>query len=240
SGLVGKRLMLHPYMSVLGIYEDDLEGWLGPWGTQLLSLEFADHDESRGFPLGAQWDVMPLGGPLFSLFRYDDLPFDQRWGAAVHDLTESTLGHAFDWGVGIEDLPHESNTVTIDPELTDADGIPAPKITFTIDDEMRANLDFQLARAREAHEAAGAAKTIVADWSQWGWHLLGTTRMGDDPATSVVDRWCAAHDVPNLYVLDGAVFPTSGPMAPTSTICANSLRCTERLIERARLQSVPA
>ncbi|MGH3019995.1 MAG: GMC family oxidoreductase N-terminal domain-containing protein, partial [Gaiellaceae bacterium] len=49
SGLVGKRLMLHPYMSVLGIYEDDLEGWLGPWGTQLLSLEFADHDESHGF-----------------------------------------------------------------------------------------------------------------------------------------------------------------------------------------------
>ena len=240
SGLVGKRLMLHPYMSVLGIYEDDLEGWLGPWGTQLLSLEFADHDESHGFPLGAQWDVMPLGGPLFTLFRYDDLPFDKRWGAAVHDLTESTLGHAFDWGVGIEDLPHESNTVTIDSELTDADGISAPKITFTIDEEMRANLDFQLARATEAHEAGGAARTIVADWSQWGWHLLGTARMGDDPATSVVDRWCQAHDVPNLYLLDGSVFVTSGPMAPTATICANSLRCTERLIERARLQEVPA
>ena len=80
SGLVGKRLMLHPYMSVLGIYEDDLEGWLGPWGTQLLSLEFADHDESRGFPLGAQWDVMPLGGPLFSLFRYDELPVRRALG----------------------------------------------------------------------------------------------------------------------------------------------------------------
>ena len=72
SGLVGKRLMLHPYMSVLGIYEDDLETWLGPWGTQLLSLQFADHDESRGFRRGAQWDVMPLGGPLFSLVRYDE------------------------------------------------------------------------------------------------------------------------------------------------------------------------
>jgi CheY-like chemotaxis protein len=71
-------------------------------------------------------------------------------------------------------------------------------------------------------------------------HTLGTTRMGEDPATSVVDRWCAAHDVPNLYVLDGAVFPTSGPMAPTATICANSLRCTARLIERAGLQPVPA
>jgi choline dehydrogenase-like flavoprotein len=64
--------------------------------------------------------------------------------------------------------------------------------------------------------------------------------MGDDPATSVVDRWCASHDIPNLYILDGAVFPTSGPMAPTATICANSLRCTARLIERAHLQQIPA
>ena len=240
SSLVGKRLMLHPYMSVLGVYEDELEGWLGPWGTQLLSLQFADHDESRGFPRGAQWDVMPLGGPLFTLFRYDDRPFDERWGPAIHDLIDRTLGHAFDWGVGIEDLPHEHNTVTLDPVLTDSDGIPAPRIRFEIDADMRANLEWQLERAKEAHEAAGAVDTIVADWSHWGWHLLGTARMGDDPATSVVDRYGQAHDVPNLYVMDGSVFVTSGPMAPTSTICANALRCTDRLIERASLQRVPA
>ena len=226
--------MLHPYMSVLGIYEDELEGWLGPWGTQLLSLQFADHDESRGFPRGAQWDVMPLGGPLFSLFRYDDRPFDERWGPAVHDLIERTLGHAFDWGVGIEDLPHERNMVTLDPGLG-PDGIPAPKVHATIDPDMRANLEWQLDRAREAHEAAGAIDTVVSDWSAWGWHLLGTARMGDDPATSVVDRWGTAHDVPNLYVMDGSIFVTSGPMAPTATICANALRCTERLIARASL-----
>ena len=64
--------------------------------------------------------------------------------------------------------------------------------------------------------------------------------MGDDPATSVVDRWGQAHDVPNLYVMDGSVFVTSGPMAPTATICANALRCTDRLIARANLQAVPA
>ncbi len=240
SGLVGKRLMLHPYMSVLGIYEEELETWLGPWGTQLLSLQFADNDESRGFRRGAQWDVMPLGGPLFSLFRYDERPFEERWGPAIHDLVERTLGHAFDWGIGIEDLPHEHNTITLDPELADSDGIPAPKVTFEIDEEMRANLRFQLDRAHEAHQAAGAIDTMEADWSQWGWHLLGTARMGDDPATSVVDRWCQAHDVPNLYVVDGAVFTTAGPMAPTATICANSLRCTDRLIQRAGLQKVPA
>jgi choline dehydrogenase-like flavoprotein len=183
---------------------------------------------------------MPLGGPLFTLFRFDERPFDERWGPAIHGLIDRTLGHAFDWGVGIEDLPHEHNTVTLDPDLKDSDGIPAPKIRFEIDADMRANLEWQLARAREAHEAAGAVETIVADWSQWGWHLLGTARMGDDPAASVVDRWGQTHDVPNLYVMDGSVFVTSGPMAPTSTICANALRCTDRLIERANLQRTPA
>jgi choline dehydrogenase-like flavoprotein len=232
--------MLHPYMSVLGIYEENLESWLGPWGTQLLSLEFADTDESRGFPRGAQWDVMPLGGPLMALERYDMLPYEERWGPAIHGLVERTLGHAFDWGVGIEDLPMEKNTVTIDPELTDSDGIPAPRITYEIDTDARANLAFQLARAKEAHGAAGAIDTLVTDWSQWGWHLLGTARMGNDPARSVVDRWGRAHDVENLYILDGSVFVTSGPMAPTATICANALRCTERLMERSGLQRTPA
>jgi choline dehydrogenase-like flavoprotein len=240
SGLVGRRLMLHPYMSVLGIYDEPLESWLGPWGTQLLSLQFADTDDARGFSRGAQWDVMPIGGPLMALARWDDLPYEERWGAAVHALVEKTLGRAFDWGVGIEDLPRESNAVTLDRDLEDGDGIAAPRITYAIDADARANLAFQLDRAREAHEAAGAVETRVTDWSQWGWHLLGTARMGDDPAASVVDRWGAAHDVPNLYVLDGSVFVTSGPMAPTATICANALRCADRLIERAPLQKTPA
>jgi choline dehydrogenase-like flavoprotein len=240
SGLVGKRLMLHPYMSVLGLYDEDLESWLGPWGTPLLSLQFADTDESRGFPRGAQWDVMPIGGPLMALARWDGLPFDERWGTAIHGLVEKTLGRAFDWGIGIEDLPSEENFVALDSSLTDGDGIPAPRIHYRIDDDARANLAWQLERAREAHEAAGAVETVVTDWSQWGWHLLGTCRMGDDPVTSVVDRFGRAHDVANLYIVDGSVFVTSGPQPPTATIAANAHRCVEHLIEAASLQAVPA
>jgi choline dehydrogenase-like flavoprotein len=236
SGLVGKRLMLHPYMSVLGIYEEDLESWLGPWGTPLLSLQFADTDESRGFPRGAQWDVMPIGGPLMALARYDERPFAERWGENVHALVERTLGRAFDWGIGIEDLPTETNAVTLDDQLTDGDGIAAPRVRYRIDEHARANLAWQLERAKEAHEAAGAIDTLVTDWSAWGWHLLGTCRMGDDPRTSVVDRWGRTHDVPNLYVLDGSAFVTSGPQPPTATICANALRCIEHLIATAGTQ----
>ena len=240
SGLVGKRLMLHPYMSVLGLYEDDLESWLGPWGTPLLSLQFADTEESRGFPRGAQWDVMPIGGPLMALARWDGLSFDERWGPAIHGLLEKTLGRAFDWGVGIEDLPSEENFVSLDRSLADSDGIPAPRIRYRIDEDARANLAWQLERAREAHEAAGAVETVVTDWSHWGWHLLGTCRMGDDPATSVVDRFGRTHDVPNLYIVDGSVFVTSGPQPPTATIAANAHRCAGHLIEAASLQAVPA
>jgi choline dehydrogenase-like flavoprotein len=240
SGLVGKRLMLHPYMSVLGLYDEDLESWLGPWGTPLLSLQFADTDESRGFPRGAQWDVMPIGGPLMALARYDALPFEERWGAPIHGLVEKTLGRAFDWGIGIEDLPSEANVVALDRALTDGDGIAAPRISYRIDEDAKANLAWQLERAKEAHEAAGAVETVVTDWSQWGWHLLGTCRMGDDPSSSVVDRFGRAHDVPNLYIVDGSVFVTSGPQPPTATIAANAHRCVEHLIRTANLQAVPA
>ncbi len=229
-----------PYMSVLGLYDEDLESWLGPWGTPLLSLQFADTDESRGFPRGAQWDVMPIGGPLMALARYDALPFEERWGPSVHGLVEKTLGRAFDWGIGIEDLPSEANVVALDRALTDSDGIPAPQIRYRIDEDAKANLAWQLERAKEAHEAAGAVESVVTDWSQWGWHLLGTCRMGDDPLTSVVDRFGRAHDVPNLYIVDGSVFVTSGPQPPTATIAANAHRCVEHLIQTASPQAVPA
>jgi choline dehydrogenase-like flavoprotein len=70
--------------------------------------------------------------------------------------------------------------------------------------------------------------------------MLGTTKMGTDPEDSVVDRWCRTHDVPNLYVFDGSVMPTSAGLNPTATVAAMALRCTDRLIERRRLQEVAA
>ena len=61
---------------------------------------------------------------------------------------------------------------------------------------------------------------------------MGTARMGDDLATSVVDRWNFAHDVPNLGVIDGSVFVTAGGVNPTATIAALALRAAEQLLER--------
>jgi choline dehydrogenase-like flavoprotein len=81
-------------------------------------------------------------------------------------------------------------------------------------------------------EACGA-HTVTADpfTRVSGWHLMGTTRMGDDPATSVVDRWGRCHDVGNLFVVDGSVFVTSAPVNPTSTIQALARRTADWLID---------
>jgi choline dehydrogenase-like flavoprotein len=67
-----------------------------------------------------------------------------------------------------------------------------------------------------------------------GWHLIGTAKMGSDPATSVVDGWGRAHDVDNIYVVDGSVFPTSGGVNPTSTIAAFAARAADHLIANSR------
>ena len=241
SGLVGKRLMVHPLVSVLGIYEEDLDSWLGPFGNAIYSFAFYETDESRGFPRGASWHAVPLQTPLGVLARSAGLPFEQRFGPGLHDRVRQVLGRAFDWAINADDLPLEENRVTLDPELKDPDGIPAPKVVYRTSATTRKLLDFHSERVTEAHLAAGAIETIPTEWlPDAGWHLLGTTRMGDDPATSVVNEWCQAHDVPNLYVIDGSVFVTAGGTNPTATICAIALRCAKHLIATAGNQPIPA
>lgn len=241
SGLVGKRLMMHPYAAIVGIYEDELESWIGPSGQTIQSMQFYETDESTGYVRGAKWNVMPTGGPLGMRSGYGGRPTEERWGANLHRNLREQLGHAFEWGIIAEDLPEETNYVTLDPTLTDSDGLPAPKIVYKNSENTRKMIDFHLARVQEAHDAAGAIKTIVTPLMRdCGWHLLGTARMGTDPATSVVDGYGRAHDVPNLYLIDGSVFPTSSGVNPTATITASALRSVEHLIEDARLQEVPA
>jgi choline dehydrogenase-like flavoprotein len=64
-------------------------------------------------------------------------------------------------------------------------------------------------------------------------HQCGTLRFGDDPATSVLDRFCRTHDMPNLYVVDSSFFPSSTAVNPALTIAAQSLRVADHLMARS-------
>jgi choline dehydrogenase-like flavoprotein len=240
SGLVGKRLMMHPYAAVVGIFEDNLESWIGPAGESINSMEFYETDTSRGFVRGAKWNVMPTGGPLGLRSAYGGRPIEEAWGENFHKNVEKTFAHSFEWGIIAEDLPDETNQVVLDSELCDSDGIPAPKIIYKTSDNTRKLLDFHLDKVKEAMEASGAVDMVVTPLMRdCGWHLLGTARMGNDPRTSVVNQWCQSHDVPNLYIIDGSVFVTSAGVNPTATISAIALRAVDHMIKERRNQEVP-
>jgi hypothetical protein len=102
---------------------------------------------------------------------------------------------------------------------------------YTLDESTKQCIAFNVARATESLGAAGAPVIDTAPMNGNS-HQLGTARMGDDPATSVVDRWGMTHDVANLGIVDGSVFVTAGAVNPTSTICALALRAVDHLIER--------
>jgi len=239
SGLVGKRLMMHPFGTVVGLFDEDLCSTHGVWGQHLHSLEFYETDASRGFVRGAKWGLQPTGGPV-SMTR--DYPWGENpiWGEGFHEGIRKRLGRSAMWGIIAEDLPDQANRVVLDPRLRDSDGVSAPKIIYRMSENSHRMLEFHLDRARESLQAAGAYEIVVAPLiRETGWHLLGTAVMGVDPERSVVDAWGRCHDVANLYVFDGSIWPTSSGMNPTATIAAMALRCSEHLANERRHQKVP-
>ncbi len=225
SGLVGRRLMLHPLTTVLGIFDTELESWQGQKGSSIQSLEFYETDESRGFVRGARWALGGAGGPLGAA-----LANGGTWGAEHHRALRERFGHTASWGLIAEDLPDPDNRVELAATLTDPSGIRAPKIVYRVPDNTHRIVDWHVARAEESLREAGATTVEVGRYPANG-HFMGTARMGTDPATSVVDPWGLAHDVANLGIVDGSVFVTAGAANPTSTICALALRAADHLVE---------
>jgi choline dehydrogenase-like flavoprotein len=239
SGALGRRLMMHPFANVTGYFDDDMASWNGHVGAKIACYEFYETSPDRDFVRGAKWSLAPTGGPLNAAMP--TRAGQGVWGRAHHDHVRRHLGRSISWGIFGEDLPDVDNRVTIDATLTDSSGIPAPKITYTVSENSRRLLDFHIARAVESLQTAGAYDTAVESLMRYsGWHLLGTARMGNDPQTSVVDQYGRTHDIPNLYIVDGSVFVTSGGVNPTSTITALALRSTEHMIANRRDQKVPA
>ena len=129
-----------------------------------------------------------------------------------------------------------SNNVTLDPELKDAWGLPAIRVTYKDHPDDLANARFLQDRGAEILEAAGAERVTKAPVTEqsFAMHLLGTCRMGNDPATSVVDKYHRSHDVPNLFLCDGSSLVTSGRGQPTMTIQALAFRAGEHIARFAK------
>lgn len=123
-------------------------------------------------------------------------------------------------------IPQQNNVVKLHETERDQYGLPVPHVLFGYHDNDQRIIGHAIAKMREILKAAGGEDTWSADRTA---HLLGTCRMGNDPRDSVVNADCRAHDVPNLFICDGSVFPTSTAVNPSLTIEAIAARAASRI-----------
>ena len=126
----------------------------------------------------------------------------------------------------VEQLPDADNRIVLDDRASDGFGIPRPRVHFRLDEYVQNGL----AAARAVHEDVLRRLGVTGIWhreqAEGPGHIIGTTRMGTDPGTSVVDPNLRTHEHRNLFILGSGVFPTSGTANPTLTIAALSLRAS--------------
>jgi choline dehydrogenase-like flavoprotein len=232
SGIVGKYLMFNVTSRALGVFEHELNEYKSVQVTRIVH-DFYDSDPKRGFYGGGGLDARIGPQPTFWAVRTmaDGASWGTEFKARLREFPRSMQIACHGTS-----LPVESNNVTLDPDLKDAWGLPAIRVTYKDHPDDLANARFLQDRGAEILEAAGAlrvTKPPVTN-SDFAMHLLGTCRMGTDPATSVVDRFHRTHDVPNLFLCDGSSLVTSGRGQPTMTIQALAFRAGEHIAQFAK------
>ncbi len=169
-------------------------------------------------------------------FHYNAPGFGPEYKAAVKAGIDTVSLGAFG-----ESLARWDNFVEIDPNLRDAWGIPALRISMTHDGNSKAMMEDAAVCAAEMLEASGAKNISLrssVEMPGMAIHELGIARMGTDPKKSVLDPWMQTHDVKNLFVMDGAGFVSSACQNPTLTMMALTVRSSDHLIERFRRNEV--
>ena len=159
------------------------------------------------------------------------------FGEAYKQAIRQPVGYLNLGGFG-ETLARFENRAEIDPDgVVDAFGIPVLRVEMTWSDNERALMKDMAASAAEMLDAAGATdivpelRTAVPGY---GIHEAGLARMGSDPSTSVLNRFCQAHDMKNLFVMDASCFVSIGCQNPTLTIMAIAVRSTDYLMQQMK------
>ena len=235
SGLVGKYLMPNSGAIAFGVFEEPLNDYKGFAVSRVLHDCYELDSKKLGFYGGggmdARFDFTPIA------FASNGLPpGTPRWGKEFKNALHHNFTRTMEIFCHGTSLPVESNSFSLDPDVKDAWGLPALRMTYKDHPDDLKLCEWMKDRAMEILDAAGA-KT---KWhnpiqeQQFAVHLLGTCRMGDDPKTSVISSEHRTHDVPNLFLCDGSSLVTSGRGQPTMTIQALAYRAADRISALAR------
>ena len=236
SGFVGRNLMFNSHAFTGARFEHPLNEYKGVQATRVVQ-DFYDADPKRGFYGGGGIDARGMMAATPLLYTLAGMPPDApTWGSDFKEAVQHGFPRTMGLAISGTSLPLDSNNVTLDPNNTDQWGRPSVRVTYRDHPDDLATMEYLVEKADALMDAAGAEQfwsPPVAP-STGGVHLLGTCRMGNDPATSVVDRDHRSHDVPNLFVCDGSSLVSSTRGQPTMTIMALAFRAAERTIAAAR------
>lgn len=222
SGLVGHYVMCHPSVMVFGLFDEELQNYMGATGGQFLNQD-KWRKNGQGEAFGSrQWaiaqavkpnDFLGIAMSRADLFHKDLQRFMER---AVHSMAVMTAI--------TEDQPQRENRIRL-AERRDQYNMPLAHVHYTTSaDGLRLWKD--VAKDGQAVMAAAGASEI---WNgpQGGQHIMGGTVMGDDRRSSVTNAYAQTHDVENLFIGGTGVFPTSSAVNPTFTLHALALRSAE-------------
>jgi gluconate 2-dehydrogenase alpha chain len=228
SGLVGRYLMFHLVFSVIGRFDAEIRSYRG----RVIKQALADWTVSDGSPDYVRGGYVELGGQIHPIDYGVSLPWIVHKEMMVSGRWRRDIAAVSMMG---EDLPQKDNRVELDPSVRDVYGRPVARITYRYHAHDVAMVKRYMPRMRAIAEASGAKEVMEFDMSEhYGVpetkHLLGTTRMGADPAKSVCDPWGRLHDVDNVWVADGSIWPTSAAFNPVLTQQALAYRTAARMV----------
>lgn len=242
GGRVGQWFMNRSAPSAHAVWNDRyLNGYNGPavqrQGLNDFNAEIAFErkmhlPDDQFFIRGAFMGSPSQRNPLES---YNNMPPGvRRWGSQFKEFFTENLNRYMSLQLLTEPMPYDDSRIDLDPNHTDAYGVPAARVTRRVGENERRMGRFIHERAVEILRAAGAAQI-------WGspevqavpsmTHDTGGCRMGDDPNESVTNRYCQVWDHPNVFIGGGAVFPTMAGKNPTQTIWMLSYWFADAIID---------
>ena len=229
SDQVGRHLQGHYYPGALGIFPESLYDGVGP-GCSIATCDFNHgNDGIIGGGMLADEDIFT---PV-TFFKRDLPPDLPRWGLEAKRFMRDNYRRVNDIKGPVQEIPNPDARVRVNPALRDRYGIPVAHLSGTSHPETVRTATYMRERAIEWLRASGAIKIwgrMPQQYLSGGQHQAGTCRMGDDPALSVVDRFCRLHSQDNVFVCDGSPHVTNAGFNPVETIMALAWRTAENIV----------
>jgi choline dehydrogenase-like flavoprotein len=226
---VGRNLQGHAYSGAFGLFDFDVYDDQGPGA----SIAICDYNHGNPGLVGGAM----LANEFIRLpYQFVGIrpPGSPRWGLTHKDFMRKWFRRHIEVQGPVQEMPVFDSRVQVDSKVRDYWGIPVARLSGLNHPHTVEIGEYIASKAEAWLKEAGAIQTwlkLPGRGLSAGQHQAGTCRMGNDPKTSVVNKYCRVHDVDNLFVVDGSVHVTNGGFNPVLTIMAIAYYASEHMVK---------